>query len=368
MKQTQNDLTRRQFSTSLLAAAGAVVAAPLGATAPRPAAAEKIPLGFDNFSVRDMGWMAPQLLEHAAKLKLDAVLLSDLFVFEKRDDEGYLHAVRDQAKSLGLILHVGTGGICPTSKRFKKDFGSAEEHLKLLLRVAKAVGSPVARCYLGSMDDRKTPGGIDVHIKSTVETLKRVRGAAMDAGVKIAVENHAGDMQAHELVRLIEEAGREFVGATIDSGNATWALEDPLRNLELLGPYSVSSGLRDSMVWENAEGAVVQWTAIGEGCVDQKRYFERFAALCPGVPAQLEIISGFARLFPYLKSDFWPPYANVKAEDFAAFLALAKRGKPIPPFSPPDGSGGKEAVQRYQIEELERSVRNAKETLGLGRR
>ena len=29
----------------------------------------------------------------------------------------------------------------------------------------------------------------------------------MEAGVKIAVENHAGDMQAWELVTLIEEAG-----------------------------------------------------------------------------------------------------------------------------------------------------------------
>lgn len=28
------------------------------------------------------------------------------------------------------------------------------------------------------------------------------------------------------------------VGATMDSGNATWTLEDPLSNLEILGPYA----------------------------------------------------------------------------------------------------------------------------------
>ena len=35
----------------------------------------------------------------------------------------------------------------------------------------------------------------------------------MDAGLKIAIENHAGDMQARELKMLIEEAGKDFVGA-----------------------------------------------------------------------------------------------------------------------------------------------------------
>ena len=46
--------------------------------------------------------------------------------------------------------------------------------------------------------------------------------------VMLAVENHAGDMTARELLTLINAAGSDFVGATIDSGNATWALEDPM--------------------------------------------------------------------------------------------------------------------------------------------
>ena len=52
------------------------------------------------------------------------------------------------------------------------------------------------------------------------------------------MENHAGDMQAWELVNLIEAAGPDFVGATMDPGNATWTMEDPMVNLELLGPYA----------------------------------------------------------------------------------------------------------------------------------
>ena len=49
----------------------------------------------------------------------------------------------------------------------------------------------------------------------------------MDAGVRMAIENHAGDMQARELEGLIEAAGPEYVGVCLDSGNPVWTIEDP---------------------------------------------------------------------------------------------------------------------------------------------
>ena len=112
--------------------------------------ATKVKLGFDNFSIRALGWKAPRLLEYAAKQKMDTILFSDLDVYESHD-EGYLKEIKQEAKKLGLEIHAGTGGICPTSPKFIDKYGSAEDHLKRTIRVAKAVGSPVARCYLGSM-------------------------------------------------------------------------------------------------------------------------------------------------------------------------------------------------------------------------
>ena len=161
-------------------------------------------------------------------------------------------------------------------------------------------------------------------------------------------------------------AGPDYVGATIDSGNATWTLEHPMENLERLGPYAVSSGIRDSMVWTDADGAQVAWTAMGEGQVEFGAYFDRWAELCPDAPVQLEIISGFARGFPYLRDDFWPPYANVPAPTFAGFVGLAQHGRPIPPFSPPEGADRAAATQAYQRAELARSLRYCKHVLGLG--
>ena len=359
-------IRRREFG-QVLAVTGLGLATGSSRSEPAGRKERRIPLGFDNYSIRALEWKAPRLIEYAADLKLDSCLLSDLYVYDSHD-ESYLKDIRAQAEGAGIQLHVGTGSICPTSSSFKTDFGSAEEHLALTIRIARILGSPVARCFLGSRQDRLGPEGIEPHMKSTVQVFRKLRGPALEAGVRIAIENHAGDMQARETARVIEEAGTDFVGATVDSGNATWSLEDPVRNLEILGPYAASSGIRDSMVWEDEAGARVQWAAMGDGCVDLETYMDRFARLCPGVPIQLETISGVQRSVPYLERDFWNPYPAALARDFAAFVALAKRGKPLKPFAVPKNADAKEATAAFQKAELERSVRYCKEVLGLGLR
>ena len=190
-----------------------------------------------------------------------------------------------------------------------------------------------------------------------MKVCKALKSRAQDAGVKIAVENHAGDMQARELVQLIEAAGRDFVGANMDSGNAVWTLENPMSNLEILGPYALTTSLRDSAIWESPKGATVQWTAMGDGLVDWKAYFKRFAELCPNVPVHIETISGFNREFLYLQEDFWSTFPKMRAADFTRFLALAKQGKPREPWKAPEGMPRNEAEQEYQKAEIEKSIR-----------
>ncbi len=354
------DHSRRAFVQGL-AAAGTITALE-GSPVPQRKK-RNIRLGFDNFSIRAMGWKAPQLLDYAARQKVGIVLFSDLDVYENHSD-AYLREVRAKADDLGIAIEVGTGSICPSAKSFNAKWGTAEEHLALTIRIAKALGSRVARCYQGTADDRRSEGGLPARMKDTVKICRAVRSRAIDAGVKIAIENHAGDMQAWQLVELIEEAGRDYVGATLDSGNATWTLEDPMRNLEILGPYAATTGIRDSMVWENQDGALVAWTAMGEGLVDWQSYFDRFEQLCPGVPVQLEIISGFVRPYTYKKPEFWGPYRDIRAREFFGFTEMAKRGRAVTPFAPPAGKDRKVADQEFQLAELEKSLRYCREVLG----
>src|SRR6266436_2854568 len=150
----------------------------------------KLKLGFDNFSIRAMNWKAPALLDYAASLKLDSILISDLDAYESLEEK-HLKEVKAKANDVGVQIHAGTWSICPTSKAFKNKWGTAEEHLSLGIRVAKALGSPVIRCVLGTGEDRKTEGGIEARMVDTVKVCKACRSQAMDAGTKIAIENHA---------------------------------------------------------------------------------------------------------------------------------------------------------------------------------
>lgn len=359
--QNHSSLNRRQFVTSTALAAGALASGFGPALSVRAAEAKPgIKLGLDNFAVRAMGWNAVQLIDYAASLKTDSLFISDLGPFEKRDD-AYLGDLRRQAADKGLQIHLGSWSICPTSRTFRKDWGTAEEHLALGLRMARALGSPVFRVVLGSREDRRTEGGIEARIEDTVKVLKSQRSLAMDLGVKIAVENHAGDMQAWELATLVEAAGKDYVGVNMDSGNAAWTLEDPRESLEILGRYTLTTSLRDSMIWESPNGAKVQWTAMGDGLIDWKAYFKRFAELCPGVPVHIETISGFANEFAYLQDEFWTVWPKAKARDFAKFVALARKGREIPPYRAPN----KEAEQQYQKDQIERSIAYCK-AIGLG--
>jgi sugar phosphate isomerase/epimerase len=240
---------------------------------------------------------------------------------------------------------VGSWSICPTSTSLKTDWGTADEHLALGLRVAAALGSPVFRVILGSRRDRTTEGGIDARMADTVRVLRAARARALDLGVKIAVENHAGDMQGRELKTLIEGAGPEFVGACLDSGNPVWTLEDPHLTLEVLAPYVLTSHIRDSYLWDHADGTAVRWVRMGEGNVDIQGFLKKFMQLCPGRAMSLEIIVTGPRTFAWKKSDFWNGYRTVPAWQFTRFLDIAAAGKPQLPLP---------AVPKEKAAEVER--------------
>ena len=171
-------------------------------------------------------------------------------------------------------------------------------------------------------------------MEQTLVVLRNVRSRVMNAGVKIALENHSGDMQGRELKMLVEAAGTEYVGVCIDSGNASWAIEDPHLTLETLAPYVLTSHMRDSAIWNTPAGAVAQWTRMGEGNVDIARYIRTYIEKCPGRAVSLELILHRQRTFDYHDSEFWSAYRETPAWEFARFLTRAEKGEPRPDADP----------------------------------
>ena len=285
-----------------------------------------VKLGIDIFSLRSQKWTPFQYLDYCAARRVQVVHFSEIRFLGSLDPDN-LRKVREHAGKLGLQLEIGMKSICPSSKMFDPSQGTAEQQLTRMIDSAKTIGSPIVRAVLGSADDRR-PGPIEKNIDDTAEVLRNIRSKAMGEGIKIAIENHAGDMQARELKSLIEKAGPEFVGVCLDSGNPLWTLEDPHLTLEVLHPYVLTSHVRDSAVWNVSKGTAVTWVQMGRGNVDIDSYVRKYVELCPGKALSMESILLGPRIFPYRDPAFWDAYRQTPAWEFVRYLEIAERGKP----------------------------------------
>jgi sugar phosphate isomerase/epimerase len=312
------------------------------------AANSKATIGIDLFSVRSSPYSAFEYLDYASKLGARVVHFSEIRFLGGLEDQ-HVRQVAAHAQKLGIQLEIGMRSICPTSKAFDPKQGTAEEQIERVMHAAKLAGSKIVRAFLGTSEDRRGPIPIEGHIENAARVLRNVKSKAQDLGLMIAIENHAGDMQGRELRQLIEGAGKDFVGAVLDSGNPVWVLEDPHETLEAVAPYVLTSHVRDSAVWRTPDGAAVAWTRMGEGNIGIESYLRRYMELCPGRPISLEIIVTGARKFPYYDPKFWEPYRTVPAWNFARFAALADKGQPRPERTPVP-KDQQAAVERQDLE------------------
>ena len=328
-------------------------------------------LGYNTYSIRSMQWHDDALLQFAVDHKLDAIFLQDTSDPGAMDPKHWAE-VKARVAGLGLRLETGGGAVLPQNA---DEFPERVESLRTHIRRAKAMGSPVVRCLIASMRSALPPGPIEQHIETMVRLLRTVRSEVLDAGLKLAVEVHK-DLQAWEFKVFLDEVGADFVGIYLDTGNPVFVLEHPLTTIETLGPYAVTLHLRDSVVYEHPRGAAVHWVPLGEGVVDFHEIMDRARRLCPDVYVYVKPITGRpAEVIPYLERDFWETYPKARAADFARFLALAKSGVPYDkPVINEDLLGRAlpdrliPAIQHQQLDHMERSIKYAKESLGLGRR
>ncbi len=333
----------------------ALSAVPITAMSKSPS---NVKLGIDLFSLRSQKWTPLQYLDYCAERKVQVVHFSEIRFLGSLERANLL-AVRQRAAEQGLEVEIGMTSICPASKMFNPALGSAEQQLTKMITAATTIGSPIVRAVLGSADDRKN-GVIETRIEQVVQVLHNIRSRALDAGIKIAIENHAGDMQARELKSLVEKAGPEFVGVCLDSGNPLWTIEDPHLTLEVLHPYVLTSHVRDSVVWNVPQGAAVTWVQMGRGNVDIDSYVRKYVELCPGKALSLESIVFGPRILPYRDPAFWDAYRKTPAWEFERYLEIAGRGKPYKdePWETPDEAARERAV-------LDESLAYTKKLLGV---
>ena len=351
-------MDRRHFTKLLgLSAMGTqTVAASIGESllVPDFFKSQKIPLGLCNHSLRSSKLNVQELIEYAIDAKLDSVLINNLPTFQSLETS-HLLQLKELANNNDISLYIGAGCISEKSSAYRNTYGSAKAQLLEGIRVASTVGSPIVACRIGSIKERYHEGGIRSHMQAVIEVMKSLKQEALDAGIKFAIENHAGDLRAEEVLEIVEATGTDICGILYDPANAVWVLEDPMATLEKFKKHIVCTSVRDIMLWETKEGAVYQCMAIGEGMLDFKKYTEVLAKNCPGVPIHIETISNSPIQLPFYTSEFRKGFPKVSEKEINKFIKLSKKGTAQKVLTPSKGTLKKEFNISLQEKELQKS-------------
>src|SRR6266496_4893725 len=101
MKNFPIQTDRRTFLKTMAAASAGLAVKGISSASTETSGRKKLKLGFDNFAIRAMNWKATALLDYAASLKLDSILISDLDAYDSLEDDA-LKEIRAKAQATGI--------------------------------------------------------------------------------------------------------------------------------------------------------------------------------------------------------------------------------------------------------------------------
>jgi sugar phosphate isomerase/epimerase len=289
-----NSMNRRDFSK--ITALGMTVAPFISAAHANdplfdtPGENPKVPLGMDAHAISLMKWKSKQLIDYAIDLNMDSILFNALSYFDNLEED-YLKTLHDLLETNKMKFYFGVGSLSVNSRSYVPKSGTPKELILSGIRVAKIFNASSVNCKIGNIADRYTDGGIVARMEEIIHELRSMRSQIQDAGIKFAVENHAGDMRSEEVLHIVETVGTDICGVMLDPGNSVWAMENPMQQIEKLGKHVLCTSVRDYKIWESENGATFQWTSLGAGTMDFQHYTKRMSELCPGVPLHIETVS-----------------------------------------------------------------------------
>lgn len=244
-------------------------------------------------------------LDEAVRLGLEGVQIDP---FHLPTDE--VDKIADFVRQHGLYVEHSMGTI-------------RADVVKENLAIARRLGAKVMRCFVGGEFERDAKAH-QAKLNRAVSELGQCVEAADRAGVTIAIENH-GDIRAEGLMQITDELRHDRVGVCFDVGNTLAVGDDPIEACRTVGRHIVATHFSDRKQVQ-AKGRMFNvGVALGEGEID--------------LAGALEVIRAHARAG-----------TNITLEvPFAAHGSVAES-------------------LRHEREGVERSVRYARDVLGIGHR
>jgi 3-oxoisoapionate decarboxylase len=211
-------------------------------------------------------------LEYAGSLGVDGVSLESCFFASF--ESSYLADVRARLDASGLDRVYAWGH--PDGL----EGGTNEEAYREMIRsldYAQAIGAKVMRVVGSSLRFRNEPHG--PQLERLTRMFREAAPIAEEYGIRMAVENHI-DFNGQEMLALLRSVDSPFLGINFDTGNFVRLLDDPLRAMDELAPYTYATHIKDLKIQRGV--AASEWyffssTPVGDGVVDNAKLIRKLA-------------------------------------------------------------------------------------------
>lgn len=238
-------------------------------------------LGIDNYGLFPLHLSPLGVLKWADGHGAEGVHFSGMPEDQPELDASELKELADFAAEKGMYLEWGGGQHIPydTLTWTQRDIFAVN---RKAARQAEVLGAKIVRSCSGGLFrvERDSPE-IELLLRETAGSLRAQRDMLTDHGVTLAIETHF-EFTSFELLRMFEMCGAEpggWLGVCLDTMNALILLEDPLRAVERLLPWIVSTHIKDGGVLMSEDGLTVFPIEIGRGIVDIQGVINRLLSL-----------------------------------------------------------------------------------------
>ncbi len=171
----------------------------------------------------------------------------------------------------------------------------------------------------------------------SIQKIKWAEPVVRRNQMKLAIENHK-DWRAEELVAIMKEIDSEWVGVTLDFGNNVSLLEDSVSLAQAVGPYLMSTHVKDMSVEGYDDGFLLSGVPLGKGDVDLKSVVNICLKHNPNINFSLEMITRDPLEIPIYKDKYWATMPNLPGIDVAMTMKMVReKGKNLPRYSELDG-------------------------------
>jgi sugar phosphate isomerase/epimerase len=221
-----------------------------------------LPIGVMCGPVQGLEDGAPrEALAFASRAGFDGVLFATPRSVSPALDASELADTRQRAAELGLYLETGIGCLGP--------FGDPQERLAELetqIGASLALGCDSFFAYTRSERRHATVSHAD-QLATIEATLRALVPLLRDQGARLNLKTHE-DLSSHEVLRLVDAAGPDVVGVSLDVANLVVRSEDPVAATRRLAPYVHQTHLEDVALFFVEDGLRRRLRPCGAGILD----------------------------------------------------------------------------------------------------